>query len=93
MDIQQVIDDAGGDLDGAVRFDGMDAALIGHAKVYREGAFQRVLVYSHDGLVKACMGMGMSSSDAEEYVDYNIVNLWAGKRTPLIIHEWASKNS
>lgn len=66
----------------AVFFDGMDSAIVGLARQQFKPA---LVVYDYDLLVKACQEQGMDEEGAREFVDFNIVNLWAGPGTPLIL--------
>ena len=76
------------EIDTAVIFDGLDAALIGFG---RQHAGPVLAVYSMEKIVKALMDRdGMTEEDAGEYYYFNIECLWAGEQTPLIITEKAS---
>jgi len=67
----------------AILFDGLDDALIGYA----ERPSQRPLaVYDYDLLVECFVARGDTIEEAVEWIDYNIVSLWAGDTTPLILY-------
>lgn len=66
----------------ALFFDDMDDAIVG---VARQQFKPPLVVYDYDLLVKACVDRGMDHESAVEYVDFNIVNVWAGNGTPLIL--------
>ena len=70
--------------DGAVLFDGCDNALIGYGSRID---MEPVAIYSYRLLVQSFIEEGMDKDDASEYVEYNIVGLWAGERTPIIVYE------
>jgi len=70
--------------EGAILFDGCDSALIGYGSRIN---LEPVAIYSYRLLIQAIMDEGTSEEEAAEYVDYNIVNLWAGERTPIIMYE------
>ena len=67
----------------AILFDGLDDALIGVASQWGQPT---LVVYSYDKLVATVKYQGpMSYEEAVEYVDFNVVGLWAGPGTPLIL--------
>jgi hypothetical protein len=70
--------------DGAVLFDACDSALIGYGS---RVDMEPVAIYSYRLLVQSFIEQGMDEDDASEYVEYNIVGLWAGERTPIIVYE------
>lgn len=81
MNIRDFVNDYA---EGAVLFDGCDSALIGYGS---RVDMEPVAIYSYRLLIKAIMDEGTSEEEAAEYVDYNIVGLWAGERTPIIVYE------
>jgi hypothetical protein len=70
--------------EGAILFDGCDSALIGYGSRID---MEPVAIYSYRLLVQSFIEQGMDEDDASEYVEYNIVGLWAGERTPIIVYE------
>jgi hypothetical protein len=71
--------------EGTVRFDGLDAAIIGVGSQYSKSS---KLVYSATLIIEELMKReGWSFEDAEEYFDFNIGCLWAGDGTPIIVYE------
>lgn len=71
-------------LEGAVVFDGMDDAIIGFA-AFDMNLGDR-LVYSVDRILDILISQGMTADEAQEYFDYNIGCLIAGKQTPILMH-------
>jgi hypothetical protein len=72
--------------DGAVFFDGLDNAIVGVGTQHTRPA---VLVYSARRIVELLMSRdGMDRDEAEDFYAHNIECLWAGDRTPLILHDW-----
>lgn len=70
----------------AILLDGLDDAVIGYGRCH--GNSEDVVVYSYDKLVKVFMDRdGMDYEFACEWVDYNIVPLYAGPQTPFIMFE------
>mgnify|MGYP006919672697 CR=1 FL=1 len=69
--------------EGAVVFPGCESALIGYASRIN---LEPIAVYSYNLLVEAHVAQGMTDEEAMEYVEYNIVGLWAGERTPVILY-------
>ena len=57
--------------DDAIRFDGLDGAIVGHD---HNGHF----VYDYDLMVKIFVDEGMSEDEAAEWVEYNVVGVNAG---------------
>lgn len=62
---------------GAIRFDGLDSAIIG---LDADG----FLVYDFDMLVMALMQQGMTDEEAIEWVDYNILPINAGNAFTIL---------
>lgn len=72
------------------KFDGLDDAIIGIGS--QSGNYPR-LVYSYDKLVAKFMAEGMTEDEAEDYIDFNIVNVHIGEATPIIMHEMNGKEA
>ena len=71
--------------EGTVRFDGLDAAIIGIGSQYTK---EPRLVYSATLIIEELIRReGWSFEDAQEYFDFNIGCLWAGDGTPIIVYE------
>jgi hypothetical protein len=74
----------------ALKIDGFDSALIGISTVWQRqpqgGATQvDTLIYNGDLLVKVLVEQsGLSSDEAMEYIDYNILGAYVGENTPII---------
>lgn len=75
--------------------DGLDDAIVG---VAHRAAQDPVLVYDRDLIIKNLM-QDMSEEDAVDFFDYNILQLFAGDGTPVILFpmsphdsiEWAAQ--
>jgi hypothetical protein len=67
----------------AILFDGLDAALVGYAEQWSRPA---LAVYDLGELERVHVAMGMTWEEASEYVSFNVVGLWAGEHTPLILY-------
>ena len=65
-----------------VFFDGLDAAIIGVGNQYTK---PDLVVYDARLIVKALMKQGMDYETAAEYASFNILDLWAGDGTPIIV--------
>lgn len=70
------------EVEGAIVLDNCDAAIIGYGGQH---GTEPVLIYDYDLLVGVFMKNGLNDEEAIEYVDHNIVGLWAGERTPIIM--------
>ena len=69
----------------AVRFDGLEDALIGVGGQYTKA---NVLVYSASKILDVLMARDeMSYEDACEFFEFNIACLWAGEGTPIIVYD------
>lgn len=62
---------------GAIRFDGLDSAIIG---LDADG----FLIYDFDMLATALMQQGMTSEEAIEWIDFNIVPINAGNAFTIL---------
>lgn len=64
----------------------LDAAILG--LVERCGS-EPVLCYSRRKLIECFEKQGMSTEDAEEWIDFNIVGAYLGETTPMILtNDW-----
>jgi hypothetical protein len=62
----------------AILFNGLNDCIIGTDMNYN-------IIYSHTKMVNHFINSGMSAEEAEEWVDYNILNLKIGDNTPIIL--------
>lgn len=67
--------------------DGFDAALIGFGAQFN----QRLAVYDYDKCVAILQGSGMRYEDAVEWMEYNVVGAYMGRRTPVFIRVLSRK--
>ena len=56
----------------AIRFEGLDESIVG---ICHRG----FLIYDYDTMVSIYEGMGMSSEEAVEWIDYNVIGTMAGE--------------
>ena len=69
--------------EGAILLDGLESAIVGITDEFGTG--KRVL-YSKDKILKILQERdGMTSSDAEEYFDYNIIGGYFGEQNPIFL--------
>jgi len=66
-----------------ILFDDCDDAIIGYGESY--GNCDTVIVYSYTRLIDVFVKQGMDYEGACEWIDYNIVCLHAGPRTPIVV--------
>lgn len=67
----------------ALLADGFEAALIGIA--YRCGQ-KPLAVYSMQRAIRVLVERdGLSESDAEEYLEFNVLGAWNGENTPIFL--------
>ena len=82
----------------AILYDDCDSALIGTARLNREGKWVEVAIYSYEALVQHFKAEFLkdeeekpseddAEEDAMEWVDYNIAGGYLGIYTPLIIND------
>lgn len=72
----------------ALKFTGLDEAIIGEAQVWVDKGRERRLVYSGDRLVIMLRrDHDMSAEEALEYIDFNIEGAYVGPNTPVVC--WA----
>lgn len=64
------------------QFDGLDEAVIGLAT---QATGEPLLVYDYNKIIEIFRKDGMSEQEAEEHVDYNVIGLNLGDKTPLIM--------
>jgi hypothetical protein len=68
----------------AMKIDGLDDAIIGQGEQYTKPP---LIVYSY---IRICQILrerdGMTWDEAHDYAQFNIANVWVGKRTPMILY-------
>jgi hypothetical protein len=67
----------------AVKFDNLDAAIIGVGNQYTKTP---LLVYSAKKIMR-CLMKSMTYDEAAEWYGHNIECLWAGDHTPIIVED------
>jgi hypothetical protein len=71
--------------DEAILFDHLDSAIIGHG---RQHGGRVVAIYSYAKIVEALMENGeVDFESAQEWADFNVVCLYAGPGTPIILYD------
>lgn len=69
--------------EGAILLDGLEAAIVGITDEF--GVGRRVL-YSKDKILNILQERdGMTSGEAEEYFDYNIIGGYFGEQNPIFL--------
>ncbi len=63
-----------------LKADGFDDAIIGVEPLSGK------LIYDIDIMVSVLIEEGLTSLDAIEYLDYNVLNAYVGEKTPLYIY-------
>ena len=69
-----------------------DTALIGIARIKREGEWVEVAMYSYDELIASFTEQFRADEsedpeqDAVEWVDFNVMGAYVGKHTPYIVY-------
>lgn len=67
-----------------ILYDNLDNALIGIGNQYTK---QPIAIYSHRLIIETLINDGLTYEEATEYTDHNIIGLWTGEQTPLILHD------
>ena len=71
------------DAEGAIILDGLDTAIIGIVEEFGNGP--RIL-YSKEKIIDILVERdGMTSEEAIEYYDFNILGLYAGEQNPIFL--------
>lgn len=69
--------------EGAILLDGLEEAIIGIVEEFGNG---RRILYSKDKILNILETRdGMTSSEAEEFYDYNILGLYAGEQNAIFL--------
>lgn len=69
------------DGDELLMADGLDDCLIGVARIFDK----RIAVYDTSKVLAKLEADGMTSEEAEEYFEYNIVGAYVGENTPAFM--------
>ena len=69
--------------EGAILLDGLEEAIMGITDEFGNG---RRILYSKDKIINILMERdGMTSSEAEEFFDYNILGGYFGEQNPIFL--------
>ena len=69
--------------EGAIILDGLDDAIIGIVEEFGNGP---KILYSKNKIINILVeGDGMTSDEAIEYYDFNILGLYAGEQNPVFL--------
>tara|TARA_R110000772_G_scaffold241984_1_gene354359 strand:- start:22 stop:270 length:249 start_codon:yes stop_codon:yes gene_type:complete len=63
----------------AIRFDGLDEAIVG-------SCHKGFLIYGYDKMLSIFEGMGMSSEEAVEWIEYNVIGTMGGEGFTVMFH-------
>ena len=67
-----------------LKIDGFDDAIIGYGEQYGK---QPLLVYSYSKICKILRERDdMTWEEADDFAQFNILNVWVGERTPMILY-------
>jgi hypothetical protein len=77
----------------AERFEPIEVKIATEDGVYekteiRGGTHRYFIVYSYTKMVESLVSTGMDAGDAEEYLEFNTVGLYAGPNTPAIMRDY-----
>jgi len=65
-----------------VLFEDLDAALLGLCSTFNQ---EPVACYDRDKCVEIFMGKGMTHDEAVEWMEFNVLGLYCGARTPVFL--------
>jgi len=68
----------------SMKIDGFDDAIIGYGEQYGK---KPLLVYSYSKICKILRERdNMTREEADDFAQFNILNVWGGKRTTMILY-------
>jgi hypothetical protein len=74
-------------MEDALKFDGLDDAIIGVTNRTDRPGIVDLLVYDYEKIVQIISDdQELSRADAIDFVEFNIVGAWMGPGTPVVIH-------
>jgi hypothetical protein len=69
--------------DGAVLLEGLDSAIVGVVETFGNGP---CILYSKDKVIDILITRdSMTYEEADEYYEYNILNLWVSDQNPVFL--------
>lgn len=74
--------------EGLVTWDDCDEAIVG---IVSRCGMGTLVLYDRDKLVEVFIGKGMTHSEAEEWVSFNIEGAYVGEKTPMIMEAFYSQ--
>jgi len=73
--------------DNPLLADGFEDALIGFGQQFN----QKIAIYDYARCVEVLAAQGFSYEDAIEWMEYNVVGAYVGRRTPIFLTERVKK--
>jgi len=74
-------------MEPALKYDGLDAAIIGMTNRPDDPLVCDLLVYSYDKIIQVMMDESeFTWEEAIEYAEFNIIGAYMGPGTPIIVH-------
>lgn len=86
-DIVEHINDLGLEDEEIILFDGMEDAFLGIAERFEDHGHVYFAVYSYEKMV-LIVEEDMDVDDAIDYLEFNVVGLYAGPGTPAILRDF-----
>jgi hypothetical protein len=81
--LDEILEALGEEHPEAVTFDDLDDAIVGIASQWSKPP---LVVYDYEKIIECFMKMNdWSYEEAQEWTDFNVVQVWAGEGTPLIM--------
>lgn len=81
--LDEILEALGEDYPDTITFDDLDDAIIGVASQWSK---RPLVVYDYVKMIRCFMIQnGWTYATAQEWVDFNVVQVWAGEGTPLIM--------
>jgi hypothetical protein len=65
--------------------EGLDCAIVGLS--LHQPSRHQCVVYSYGRMLEYFIAQGMTHEDAEEWMSFNVLGVWIGEHTPIIIDQ------
>ena len=74
-----------------LKADGFDEAIMGMARIWRDGSKVDVLVYDGNKMATMLKKDGMTYDEAVEFIEFNVEGAYVGVETPIVMWPYFSE--
>lgn len=85
-EIVEFVDEVTAGDEEIILFDGQEAAFVGIAERFEPSGHRYFAVYDYRAMRALLMADGATEEEADDYLGFNVIGLYAGEGTPAILY-------